>query len=120
MKKNGYTISELLILMGILGVATIIFLTKTSYAFKNNQEENYNMTVSMILKAAEDYGETSEVLQTTKEEYITVGELVDKGHILLDSESSVEDPRNEGKTLDGLRIHLKIDDKDKIVAEVVD
>ena len=118
MKKNGYTIGELLVLMAIVGIATIIFLTKTSYAFKDNSEEYYENMLSLALKDAKDYGATSETLKNEGVEYITIGELVQKGYILIDKNGSVEDPRNKEKTLDDVTIKLKLNENQDIIATI--
>lgn len=119
MKSNGYTLIELLILMGVVGLLSIVFLTKTSYAFTDNSDEYYNNIISLAIDSAKKYGETSKKLQEEKSEIITIGELVEKKYMGANEDGKVVDPRNENKNLNGIRILLKLnEDNNQITATV--
>lgn len=59
-KKNGYTIPELLIVIGIIGLIALIGITKVSFAFSeiNNPEEQKELTNSLIEEASIAYAKS--------------------------------------------------------------
>ena len=58
MKKNGYTVVELLVLIGIIALSAVLILPKLSLAFQDKREDIYKMDLRTYLKDAEIYGET--------------------------------------------------------------
>ena len=70
MKKNGYTVVELLVLIGIIALSAVLILPKLSLAFQDKREDTYETDLRMYLKDAEIYGETK------KEEIKNQGENI--------------------------------------------
>ena len=53
MEKNGYTTKELLVVIGVLGIFTIIILSTTSYAYKDRSVIYYDQIVELVEKQAD-------------------------------------------------------------------
>ena len=58
MKKNGYTITEILVVIIVLGIFTIGLIGFTSYAYKDKSSDYYEEKVLLIEKQAAIYGAT--------------------------------------------------------------
>ena len=41
MKKNGYTVVELLVLIGIIALSAVLILPKLSLAFQDKRDDTY-------------------------------------------------------------------------------
>lgn len=120
MKKNGYTMIELLVVILVLGLITVITLSTTSYAFKDNSNELYEQKVYTILHQAKVYGGTLEKLKEEENLMITLNDLVKEGYYIADGEDgNVIDPRNSKAKLNGLKIKISYNGGD-IEASVVD
>lgn len=120
MKKNGYTITELLIVFAVLGLIVIITLTTTSYAFKDNSQEYYETKINGIEKVAVLYGENSETLKNEKNLVITINDLIREGYLHPDGEDGkITDPRNSKGSLNSLKIKLTINEKEEVEATVI-
>ena len=119
MKKNGYTVVELLVLIGIIALSAVLILPKLSLAFQDNREDIYKMDLRTYLKDAEIYGETKKEEIKSQDEYIvTIKELADAGYIVTINDD-VKDPRNQSSML-GVKIKLSYDETlDKAYAEIV-
>ncbi len=52
MKKNGYTLTEMLVVIIVLGIFTITLMATTSNAFKDNSPSYYDEKVIVIYKQA--------------------------------------------------------------------
>ena len=121
MKKNGYTIPELLTVFAVLGLIVIITIATTSYAFKDNTQDLYETKIHGIEKVAVIYGQNSEALKNDKNLVITVNDLVREGYIHPDGEDNkVTDPRNSKGSLNSLKIKLSMNDSEKVEAKVID
>ena len=102
MKKNGYTLPELLVLLGVVSLIAIISIVKISFAYSdiNNADE---------IKASLSYSNT--ILDRIKDEkvvYVTGKDLIKAG-FLVDDES-----------YNSLKVKLSYNEKkDKINYEVV-
>ena len=120
MKKNGYTITELLVVFAVLGIIVIATLVTTSYAFKDNSEDYYETKIHGIEKVAVIYGQKSEALKNEKNLVITVNDLVKEGYVHADGEDGkVTDPRNSKGSLNSLKIKLTMNDKEEVEAQVI-
>lgn len=106
MKKNGYTMIELLVVIIVLGVITAVTLGTTSYAFKDHSDEYYEQKTNVILRQAENYGQTLETLKDDGHIIITVNDLIKEGFVSADENGNVVDPRNSKATLNGLKIKI--------------
>ena len=121
MKKNGYTIPELLIVFAVLGVIVIATIASTSYAFKDNTEDYYETKIHGIEKVAVVYGKNSEALKNEKNLVITVNDLVRENYIHPDGEDNkVVDPRNSKGSLNSLKIKLSMNDDGEVEAKVIE
>ncbi len=122
MKKSGYTIPELVVLMVIVGVVYFAVANKASYAFSVNYEDDlYNQTIASIEESAKIYGENNPSIFDGVEGnsvYMTVDDLAVLNVIFTNSEGVVVDPRHEDKTLNALNVKITKQD-DKVTAEVL-
>lgn len=111
MKKNGYTLPELLVLLGVVSLIAIISIVKISFAYSdiNNADEIKKQEQTLIKKASLSYSNT--ILDRIKDEkvvYVTGKELIESG-FLTDDES-----------YNSLKIKLSYNEKnDKVKYEVV-
>lgn len=121
MNKNGYTTIELLVVIGVLGIFTIVILASTSYAYKDRSVIYYDQIVSMAEKQAVMYGNTLANLKEEGTLVITLGDLVDNGYYVADGEDGkVKDPRNSKDSLNGMKIKLIYKENGNIKAEVIE
>lgn len=120
MRKNGYTVVELLVVIAVFGVIYFIAANKVSYAFDYNYEEElYKQTLSSIEKGARIYGENNlKLFEEEKDIYVTVEDLAKEGFILNNTEASVSDPRDEKKTLNDLKVKITYEN-DGVSAKVL-
>lgn len=120
MKKNGYTVMELLIVVVVLGVVTLSVLMSTSHAFKDSSFELYQEKKALIEHQAVIYGRTLESLKEEGNLIITVSDMIEKDYLVADdNEGNVADPRNSKATLNGLKVKLTYSDGE-VQAEVID
>lgn len=119
MKKNGYTIVEMLVVIGVLGIFTVAILSSTSYAYKDKSEDYYNDLVESIERQASLYGETIANLKDEGNLVIVLSDMIDAGYYEGDSEGNVVDPRNSKANLNGLKIKLTYNENGNISAEVI-
>ena len=120
MKKNGYTGIEILIVIIVLGVATLAVLTTTSNAFKDNSEELYSETKHLIEHQASLYGKSLSNLKDEGNVVITLDDMINAGYYVADSNGNVVDPRNSNATLNNLKIKLIYNEDETILAKVID
>lgn len=96
MKKNGFTLVELLAVIIILGVITTIFVPNTIKLLKENNLKIYKIKESELIRAAKDYSNYdknfSSPTEMELEKYITMTQLVDGGYMnsILDTSSGKE------------------------------
>ena len=121
MKKNGYTVTEMLIVIIVLGVFTLGIIGFTSYAYKDQSNDYYEEKVLLIEKEAELYGATLNNLKEEGNLVITVKDLVDNGYYVADnSKGDVIDPRNSKATLNGTKIKLTYNEDGTIKAKIIE
>lgn len=87
MKKNGYTLPELLVVLGIVSLIAIISIVKISFAYSdiNNTDEIKKQEQTLIKKASLSYSNT--ILDRIKDEkvvYVTGKELMETGFLAND------------------------------------
>ncbi|MCI8575690.1 MAG: type II secretion system protein [Bacilli bacterium] len=83
-QKNGYTIPELLIVIGVIGVIALVAITKVSYAFSeiNNPDEQKEVTKSLVEQAAIAYAKSKkEEYKKDEETYIFAKEVASAGFL---------------------------------------
>lgn len=120
MKKNGYTVPELIVVVAIFGIIYFIAANKVSYAFNIDYDQKlYDQTLASIENNATVYGENNlKLFDEEKDVYMTVGDLAEKGLVLCRTEGVVSDPRDEEKTLNDLKIKLTYENE-KVTAKVL-
>lgn len=113
MKKNGFTLVELLAVLVILSLLFILIAPTVADIISQSKETTYNKQVNTILKATYDYSlKNIEILPKENEiKYVTLGELKYEGLIDI----NIKDPKNGEKFKDNLVISINnIKNEDKI------
>ena len=113
--KNGYTVIELVVLIAILGVVTLVFLTKTSYIFKKEQSAKINDD-AVIENQAEKYAESiKEELKEENTKVILVQTLIDNNYLVADENGKYVSREDETKYLNDEKIEISYNaEEDKI------
>ncbi|MBE6161450.1 MAG: hypothetical protein E7158_04445 [Firmicutes bacterium] len=110
--KNGYTLIELIILLAAVSVIALVFIVKTSFAFKeiDNSDEIAKQEKILIKNASLAYSnKIKDKLKDEKVVYVTGDELIESGFLTQD---------DAYKTL---KVKLSYnEEKDKVNYEVVD
>jgi len=118
---NGFSIKQILIAIGVVGIFTFIVIGTTSSAFKDNSDMYYEQTEKMIIHNAEIYGKTLESLKTEGSMVITVDDLVKAGYYGdVDGDGNVKNPKNSKATLNGLKIKLVYQSDGSIKASIIE
>ena len=89
LNKKGYTMPELLILLGVVTLVSLVVIVKTSYAFKeiDHTKEIEKQDKKVVDKAAEIY--SKKIADRIKEEkvvYLTADDLM-KDNVLFSDDS---------------------------------
>ena len=96
MKKNGFTLVELLAVIIILGIIATIFVPNTIKLLKENNLKIYKIKENELIKAAKDYANYDKNFSSPTVEipikYITMTQLVEGGYMnsILDTSSGRE------------------------------
>ena len=89
MKKNGFTLTELLAVIVVLSIIISICAVAISNTQKSILEQQKKNVIENILIKAEDYAHSNEF---ESDIYITVQELIDKGKLVPDNDGKITDP----------------------------
>lgn len=84
MKKNGYTIPELLVIIIVVGLIALISITQVSYAFSEiNNTEKQKEDVKLVVEQATEYYAKNNKEKFAKEEpsYIYAKEVAQAGYL---------------------------------------
>ncbi len=83
MKKNGYTIPELLVIIALLGIVTIFGIMKASYAFSevNNTEEQKQAVKELVEHASVSYAKSKEDWNKDEVVYVFAKEVAQAGFL---------------------------------------
>lgn len=81
--KNGYTIPELLIIVGVLGLIALVMITKVSFAFSqiNNPEEQKELTNTLVEQASIAYAKSKKEEFMEEDKYIYAKEVASAGFL---------------------------------------
>ena len=96
MKKNGFTLIEVLAVVVILGIIVTLFVPNTVKLIRQNNLKVYKIKEKELLKAAEDYANYDKAFEGPTEssptKYITMTKLVENAYMnkILDSNSGNE------------------------------
>lgn len=119
MKKNGYTVVELAIVLGVFSIcyfaATWVISSKLNV---NYEEEMYNQKIACIENNAVLYAKANDKLfEKDKTIYLTIDDLA-KANAVISSNGEVIDPRDEKSSMNDIKVKLTMED-DKITAKVL-
>ena len=93
MKKNGFTLTELLAVVAIIALIAIIAVPSIIVIRKNMNERIYKEKIELIEKAAETYASNNpDLFNAETEKIITVSELVQEGFLDPDEGTDVINP----------------------------
>jgi len=84
MKRKGYTVPELLVIIGVLGVIALVTITKISFAFENinNPEEQQKEINHLVEQATIAYAKSkAEEFKKSEDIYIYAKEVASAGFL---------------------------------------
>ena len=85
MKKNAFTLVELITVIAILAVITIIFIPNTAKILKENSTKVYKVKEKQLIESAKDYVEFDKDFvpptDTDPVKYININTLISKNYI---------------------------------------
>jgi len=124
MKKNGFTVVDMLIIIGVLTISALIIIPNVSNALKiqDNKEEVYQSVMANYLKSAEKYAnDNKEELKENNNNLVAISDLVEKGYIIShNSNNDIIDVRDNSTKLNNVKFKLIYDeDSDTFSAELV-
>ena len=121
MKKNGYTIVELAIVLGVFGIAFFVATGSISNVFNFDYKSDlYSVTVDAIEKQAAIYGKLNPELFSEEDViYVTIDELAKANVVVSYEDGKVIDPRDESRDLNNLRVKISKESEDSIVAKIL-
>lgn len=94
MKKNAFTLVEVLAVIGILAILITLFIPNTIKLLKNNNLKIYKIKESQLVNAAKDYIYDEKFIHPTTDNptYVTITELAAGNYLskILDTTSGVE------------------------------
>src|SRR5574344_3032614 len=108
MNKKGYTVVELLIVIAVFTIIYFVGVANVSYAFSDNVKINYENRLNLIKKQAEVYAKdkSQELFKDNDNITIYAKDLVKNGYFAGNANGDIEDPRDEAKTLNDLKIEI--------------
>ena len=80
MKKNGFTLTEMIAVIAIIGVILLITIPVLNNMLSNNKEEKYMFYVETVEKAIYSYADL-EYPMTVVSETITLNHLIDNKYL---------------------------------------
>jgi hypothetical protein len=118
--KNGYSVPELVIVLGIFTIVYFVAANVISYNFNvNYEQDSYDLKIKYIEEHAALYAQNNEdIFDDESSIYMTVEELSLENAIVSNSEGVVLDPRNEDKTLNDIKVKIT-KKKDLVEAKVL-
>ena len=120
MKKNGYTVIELVVVLAVfsIGYFAATWIVSKDFGF-NYEEEMYKQKIDTIENNAVLYAKLNENLfEKDKTIYLTVDDLAKANAIVSGDQNVVKDPRNEDKNLNDVKVKVTNEDN-KITAKVL-
>ena len=87
MKNEGYTIPELIVVAVVVGLFSIVTISKASYAFVDTDKLSQETQEMILEKSATTYGNKNlETVKNEKSLYISAGDLVEAGYLADDED----------------------------------
>lgn len=104
MKRNGFTLIEILAVLIILGTLIAISIPAYQGIFLEAKRDNYNSKISEIEVAGNKYGElTKDDIKNQKCKDTPIEELIEKGYIVSEDEAfNVVYNPTDNKPMDGV------------------
>lgn len=123
MKKNGFTVVDMLIVIGVLTLSALIVIPSVSHALKveDNKEEVYQEMMSSYLKSAEKYAnDNKEELKANNNNLVSINELVEKKYIIsMFGSNDIIDIRDNTTKLNNIKFKLIYNEEsDSFTAEL--
>ena len=115
--KNGYTVIELVVIIILLGIATLLITLNMTKIFKDDSEEVYEEQIMAILAKGKEFGnENLEELQNSENGItITVNRLIEDGFLTADKNGNLINPKNKKTKLNDLKILITYDESNEII-----
>lgn len=82
MKKNGYTIPELLIVIVVIGILAVIVINKASFAFTDPNETSSKTDEMILIKSATAYGKSIIESLKIEDKYISGKDLIESEYLV--------------------------------------
>ena len=121
MKRNGFTIYDILIIIALLGVSALIIIPKFSNAIdaNDNKDEVYNEILTNYLAIAEKYGnDKKEEVKGNDGMIVSIDDLIKEGY-LHTYQDSIIDIRDNSTKMNNVKFSLIYDEtNDNVYAEV--
>ena len=121
MKKNGFTIYDILIIIAILGVSALIIIPRVSNALEtsDNKEEAYKEILGNYLSIAEIYGnDNKEKVKENEGMIVSVDDLIKEGY-LHTSLDEIIDIRDNSTKMNNIKFSLIYsEESDSVYAQV--
>lgn len=103
--KKGFTLAEILGIIIILGVITLIAFPLINKMIKDSKLDAYDAQVKTIIEAARTWAVNNPnrlpEINSTKEEFVSVLELISTGYLKDMNDNKIVNPMDETKTMDG-------------------
>lgn len=125
MKKNGYTVYDMLILVALLALTALIVLPNISNALKvnENRDSYYQEILKLYEEQAEKYGndKKEEVKEHNDGYVVSIDDLIKADYIGATSENGeIIDIRDNTTKMNNVKFKLTYhEDSDKVSAEVL-
>ena len=121
MKKNGYTTIELVIVLGVFGIAFFVAAGSISNVFNFDYKNDlYNMTISSIEQQASLYGKMNpDLFLEDKSIYVTIDDLAKASVVISYEDGKVLDPRDDSKRINDLKVKLTKESDNLVTAKVL-
>ncbi|MEG1995695.1 MAG: type II secretion system protein [Bacilli bacterium] len=118
MKKEGFTIVELLAVIALIGVVMGIAVPNVMKIYSKNKQILYDQTITLILSAAEEYGNNNiDVYNMSSTVTVKVQDLINNKLIKTDN-GILKNPK-DNKSMNELQVYLKYDStKNCVVASL--
>ncbi len=124
MKKNGYTVVDVLIIIVVLTVSALIIIPKVSNSLKENETKDqiYNDLLELYLTKAEKYGNDhkDEIKENTDGTVVTIDDLIKAKYIgAASTNGEIIDVRDNYTKMNNIKIQLIYDEtNDKVYARL--
>lgn len=90
MNKKGFTLTELITVIAIIGLILLITIPVYTGVMNNNKEEKYKIYVETVEKAALTYADI-ELPSTVESAFVSLNYLKDYGYLKDSSDVNVDD-----------------------------